>query len=63
MGRNSSGIPFHASFFRDASGITGICRRDLNFLRRVDWAAASDSDIVGEGVGGRRESKDIEGSE
>ena len=62
IGRNSSGIPFQASFFRDAIGTTGICSRVLNFCIRVDCAAASDSDVVGEGVGGRRESNDIEGS-
>ena len=61
MGRSSSGIPFQASFFNDGSGTTGIWSRDLNFWSRVDWAA-SDLVVVEDGVGGRNESKDIEGS-
>jgi hypothetical protein len=34
----------------------------LNFCIRVDCADASDSEVVGEGVGGRSESNDIKGS-
>jgi len=40
----------------------GICRRDLNFWIRAEWAARSEGGTVGEGVGGRRESRDFKGS-
>jgi len=44
------------------NGTTGICNNDLNFCIRVDWAAASDSEVVGEGVGGRIRFSELAGS-
>ena len=57
IGLSSSGMPFHANFFNDGNGTTGISRSDLNFWRRVDWGVGL---IVG--VGGRMEDRKWVGS-
>lgn len=57
IGLRSSGIPFHASFLRDASGTTGISSNDLNFWSRVVCGSGV---IVG--VGGRIVESRIDGS-
>jgi hypothetical protein len=63
MGRNSSGMPFHASLFSDTNGTTGIWSSDVNLCILAAWAAASVSGVLADGVGDRMNSRDIEGSD